>query len=573
VLILDSETHDIVARLEGHEALVRSARFSADGKRIVTVSEDGSLRIWDADTARQLFIGWDPVGGYRDVCFSRSGYEAISASSHGALLTWDASKGEPHSRTQLPNSGYSLAWSPDGREMAIGCRDAWVLIWDVERGLPVRRLPGPARTACLSVAYSPDGSLLATSMVSGEILVWRTDGYELYRHLKRSNDETPSIVFLPDGRGLAVGDDRGGITCWDIESRTVSQRWESDHGSTRFVVLDPRGEKIISGHADGHLLIRDAITGEVLIERSTDAGIAFSGAFSEAGDFFATCSTDGAIRVWDPEDWSPMKTIEGSSRPCRTIAISPDGTTIVSGDEDNFVRAFSVESGAELYRFQIGGWVCDLEFDAEGDALFVLGDYGQLHLIDASGKYNPLDHLTSGQIELQAYVRELRNELWVPSEMRRAIEESRDLDDLEREAALSLVATTHTDAQSLATHAWAVLCTGGHPSWRYDRAVLQLRAAKELLPLDVRLPSFFVAADLRTGDAGGALERCEKLIVDARRLGRDPSPWVLALEVLALRALGRDGDAEERRAWVRTHVVQAGKGNDGDFKRLLAEGE
>jgi WD40 repeat protein len=54
--IWDATSGELIRTLKGHTGEVRSASFSGDGRRIVTESSDLTVRIWDAESGRQLLV-------------------------------------------------------------------------------------------------------------------------------------------------------------------------------------------------------------------------------------------------------------------------------------------------------------------------------------------------------------------------------------------------------------------------------------------------------------------------------------------------------------------------------------
>jgi Tol biopolymer transport system component len=98
---------------------VTSATFSPDGKRIVTASEDKSVRMWEADSGKQIGV---PLTGHtetvREANFSPDGKRILSASDDSTVRLWEAKSskqiGEPAMGHQFLTSA---AFSPDGKRI------------------------------------------------------------------------------------------------------------------------------------------------------------------------------------------------------------------------------------------------------------------------------------------------------------------------------------------------------------------------------------------------------------------------------------------------------------------------
>jgi hypothetical protein len=101
--------------LIGHESTVASAIFSPDGSRIVTASFDGTARIWDAATAKQVAVLRGHDSDVRSAAFSSDGSRIVTASADKTARIWDlASAKEIVVLRGHDRDVRSAAFSPDG---------------------------------------------------------------------------------------------------------------------------------------------------------------------------------------------------------------------------------------------------------------------------------------------------------------------------------------------------------------------------------------------------------------------------------------------------------------------------
>jgi WD40 repeat protein len=125
----------LVRTLEGHSAAVSGVALRPDGRRAVSASKDGTLKVWDLESGRELRTLEGHCGLVNGVALSPDGRRAVSASSDRTLKVWDLESGrelctlEGHSR-----SVNGVAVSADVRRAISASWDRTVKVWDLESG-------------------------------------------------------------------------------------------------------------------------------------------------------------------------------------------------------------------------------------------------------------------------------------------------------------------------------------------------------------------------------------------------------------------------------------------------------
>src|SRR5262249_19144559 len=147
-----------------HEGDVKALAYSPDGSCILTGSQDGVARLWEAATGKPVGESLQHRHSVWAVAYSRDGRRFLTASSTEAR-TWEAAAsfvGLPHRA-----SVWSVAFGPDGKQLLTGSGDVgeagWgeSQLWDAAAGKPIGDVMRHAR-AIFGVGFSPDAKTLLT---------------------------------------------------------------------------------------------------------------------------------------------------------------------------------------------------------------------------------------------------------------------------------------------------------------------------------------------------------------------------------------------------------------------------
>jgi WD40 repeat protein len=219
-----------VRTLSGHVSDVTSVAFSPDGRLLASGSFDTTINLWDVATGSLVRTLPDSRASVYSVAFSPDGRLLASGSLEETIKLWDVTTGSlVRTLTGHTDSVYSVAFSPDGRLLASGScqrnsnyfcsqgeiKPGEIKLWDVTTGSLVRTLTGHTDSV-YSVAFSPDGRLLASGSRDATIKLWEVASGSLVRSLSGHVSDVTSVAFSPDGRLLASGSADNTIKLWDI---------------------------------------------------------------------------------------------------------------------------------------------------------------------------------------------------------------------------------------------------------------------------------------------------------------------------------------------------------------------
>jgi WD40 repeat protein/Tfp pilus assembly protein PilF len=339
--------HAALFTFRGHTDLVCDVAFSPDGLRLASAGRDGTIRVWDVETGREM----QTLRGHKEqvgsVCFSSDGRWLASAGGtwasgrSGELKVWDLLSGRPLLECSPHNDLVSsVAFAPGGRVLASAGFDKTVKLWDVATGDELHTLRGHTG-AVRCVAFSPDGQWLASGGGDKKIKVWDAmDGSE--RLTLEALGDVASLAFSPDSKRLVSGDYSGVAKVWrdlDVGGRYIDIRGHV--GVISGTAFSPDGQSVATAGADGSARVWVTKTGKEVHVIRGHTGAVLGVAFSAGGGCLATCGWDQTVKVFDVQT-SPAertlrlrksaKTFAGSSA---ALAFSPDGQRLVTATRAN----------------------------------------------------------------------------------------------------------------------------------------------------------------------------------------------------------------------------------------------
>jgi len=385
VKIWDGATGKELFALKGHDAAVSNVAFSPDGRRMAWGVEDRTVRVCDSATGKELFALKGHAEAVNNVAFSPDGKRLATGSydgmAVGAVKVWDGATGKELSSPRGHTGGVSgVTFSPDGSRLASASYDGTVRIFDSATGEELFALKGHAE-AVYSVAFSPDGSRLATGSSDSTVKIWDSvTGKELLAlmgHIEAVNN----VVFSPDGKRLASRSSDvfsfGAVKVWD--SATGKELFSpSGHAAgTSGVAFSPDGSHLASwGWWDNRVKILDSVTGKELFTLKSHTDPIASVAFSPDGQHLASGGWDRTVKIWDTatrtEPLSPEGT--GDAMSARGVAFSPDGLRLASGNSHGggaeTVNVWDGVTGTELLALDgHSGSVMSVAFSPDGKRL------------------------------------------------------------------------------------------------------------------------------------------------------------------------------------------------------------
>jgi hypothetical protein len=244
---------------------------------------------------------------------------------------------------------YSVAYSPDGRQIVSGGGDRTVRVWDAKSGAAVGPPLKGHEDVVTSVAYSPDGRQIVSGSEDGTVRVWdATSGEAVGPVLKGHEGRVFSVSYSPDGRQIVSGSEDRTVRVWDAKSGApLGSVLKGHEGWVRSVAYSPDGRQIVSGSDDRTVRVWDAKSGAAVgPPLKGHEGRVWSVAFSPDGRQIVSGSSDRTVRLWDAKSGAALgPPLKGHESYVYSVAFSPDGRQIVSSSDDRTVRVWSAPSG------------------------------------------------------------------------------------------------------------------------------------------------------------------------------------------------------------------------------------
>ena len=207
---------DPVVLMKADQGRVAAVSWGPKSARLAAACNDGTIKVWDTDTAALQHTIAAHTLSVLSVCWSGDGTQLASAGADGSIRIWDAATGAPRRVITEHNGYYSscrLHWGSDGATLVSAGPGGPLAIWDVATGRKLRTLKQP-REDVIDVAWSPDRQKLALASLGHTVELWDLRTGET-RVLRGHTADVRSVCWSPDGARVAsTGDDRT-VRVWD----------------------------------------------------------------------------------------------------------------------------------------------------------------------------------------------------------------------------------------------------------------------------------------------------------------------------------------------------------------------
>ncbi len=302
VLLIDTQDGSVRGSLEGHTEAVTGLSLSADNKRLATISDDRTARIYSVPEGKPLML------------------------------------------QALEDVPRALAISPDGTRLATGGLDRQVRWWELASTDQSRPLAGggDGKTWCVAPL---SGGLIVTGGQDGKLRLLRGEDGSLAKESSPSGGPITCIVSVEGSPSwLALGSADGNIRLADSATLEVKKTLASGHSSPiSALAIDPASGLIASGDIQGRIIFWKLGEAKPALTLAALQGPVTALAFAGEGIYLAASTNDPVVRLYEVSSGKAVRSLMGSGCPVVSLVGLPKGNRLVAGCVDGLALVWNLD--------------------------------------------------------------------------------------------------------------------------------------------------------------------------------------------------------------------------------------
>ncbi|MFD9223735.1 TIR domain-containing protein [Streptomyces sp. NPDC060064] len=380
-----------------------SLALSPDGNTVAVAG--GGVRLWDVRTGKPIGSPITAEGGR--VAFSPDGRRiAFDSLDDGGSVVRIRSLGSDNAdefRIGYRNNNISsIAFSPNGRSLAVGTDDGSLQLWDPGSGKRAGSVMSGHRGGIEDITFRPDGTHIATAGQDKTIREWdMATGMAIGFPLTGHGGVVDYVRFTSDGKNLiSLGDD-GTVRRWDAMTGFAPTGLTSKTARAA-IAVDPRGTDVAVGSPDG-VRLWNYETGAQVKTLPLPHG-AESVSYSQDGKSILIVDYAGGVLLWDGTTVRKVK-LDPSISLVTSAAFMPYGKEIVIGSAsrklvfEDLDASLTGKPGASI---DIGCAAQHIVVSRDGKRVAYSCDNNKLGIADPDTKSLPV-YNTQSTVEAMAF--------------------------------------------------------------------------------------------------------------------------------------------------------------------------
>jgi WD40 repeat protein/serine/threonine protein kinase len=394
LILWDIQTGEIVRRFEGHTGPAAGVEFTPDGRSIISCSDDTTLIQWDVQTSEIVRRFEGHTGQVWSLVLSPDGLTMLSIAGNFELILWDVRTGqiirylETNNREPTDVVGVdNIDFSPDGKTVLTGSWDNTLILWDVRTGAVIRRFGANGEghfSPAEAVRFSPDGRWALSGAMESTLILWDVATGQVLRRFGADGRLITGLAFSQDGHTALSADVLGAITLWDLDTGEAIHRFQGGAPALS-VAFAPDGRTALSSSGDNTLRLWDLEGGQIIRHYTGHSSPVIAVSRSPDGRLALSTSEDFVTILWNVRTGQEVRRV---SRPAKVLDYTPDGKTALfatipaSSSDTGDLFLWDIETGREIRRFgPLPSSVQTAAFSPDGDTVISGDNWGTVIIL------------------------------------------------------------------------------------------------------------------------------------------------------------------------------------------------
>lgn len=419
-----------------HDQRVNEIGFSPDGRQVITASQDGTARVWDARSGEPMGPALRHEGEVRAAGFSPDGRHVLTGSADHTARLWDARTGQPtgpplvHPGT-VSDAGFtpdgtvffttctdfsvrlwampgatllhslkhggaviSTRFSQDGKRLVVACGDGTAVVWKVEDGTQVAKVKASQRVMFADLSAS--GDRLVAGLYDERAQLWDVASGRQLAEVKHELHVVECVAFNPDGLTFATAGRDQSIRIWDGRTAAFTGTRLNHDAAVYRIEFSQDGRRLLAHCQDGTAWVWDVLTGTLACEPLRHELPINAAHFGPDGQWVAVAGLDGAAYVWDARPGAMLAVRLPHRGEVVRAVFHPDGRRVATASYDGTARVWDALRGTPVTPpLGHGNWVTHVRFDPVGDRLLtssIDGTAGLWHALTGKPVFPRVKH-------------------------------------------------------------------------------------------------------------------------------------------------------------------------------------